>query len=343
MVRERRVFGRWALGGVLAVASAACGAQSTEGAGGQSGGMASSAAGGSKVGPAGGSVSLGGSGTTGGASSGSGAAPGNQNTGGTGGVSMKPPNAGMGGLVLNFGGNYGGPPTPNICVPKLIGIVRDFNSALSAVNPHADFEAYTGTGITKGLVMPFLGADYAPVYADPQPPVVQLTTSRNFALWYSLTHPANARIELDLDHPPSSAGLSKTVDPGTGATTYQSAAFFPIDGKGTQAQDQVYTDGQVAHNYHFTFELNTNFIFRHGQVLSFFGNDDLWVFIDKKLAVDVGGVHSQESGQVIFDTLGLTQGQEYYLSFFYAQRHSPNSTFKLTSNVTFSNCDPIFR
>ena len=343
MVRDSRGFGSWALGGVLAVASAACSAQSTEGAGGQSGGMGSSAAGGSKAGPAGGSVTIGGSGETGGASSGSGAAPGNQNSGGTGGVSMQPQNAGMGGLVLNFGGDYGGPPNPNICVPKLIGQVRDFNSALSGSNPHPDFEAYVGTGITQGLVMPLLGADGAPVYADPQPlGGVQLTTLTYFRYWYSTNHPANAVFELDLDNPPPSAGLSKTVEP-TGATTYQSTAFFPIDGQGTQAQDQVYTDGQVAHNYHFTFELNVKFIFRPGQVISFSGDDDLWVFIDKTLAVDVGGVHSQETGQVSLDTLGLTAGKEYNLSFFYAERRAPSSTFKLTSNLTFSNCERIFR
>lgn len=344
MMWDSRGAGRWALGGVLAVASAACGAQATEGAGGQSGGMGSSTAGGSKASPAGGSVSMGGSGKTGGASSGSGAATGgSQNSGGTGGVSMKPPNAGMGGLVLNFGGNYGGPPNPNNCVPKLIGQVRDFNSALSGINPHPDFEAYVGTGITQGLVMSLLGADGAPSYADPQPlGSVQISFLSTFRDWYSLTHPANAVFELDLDNPPPSAGLSKTVEP-TGATTYQSTAFFPIDGQGTQAQDHVYTDGQVAHNYHFTFELNVKFIFRPGQVISFLGDDDLWVFIDKTLAVDVGGVHSQETGQVSLDTLGLTAGKEYNLSFFYAERRAPSSTFKLTSNLTFSNCERIFR
>jgi len=89
--------------------------------------------------------------------------------------------------------------------------------------------------------------------------------------------------------------------------------------------------------------LNTKFIYRKGQVFSFFGNDDLWVFIDKKLAVDVGGVHPQGLGEVALDTLGLIVGQEYDLALFYAQRHTPSATFKITTNIQFSNCQPILR
>ena len=78
-------------------------------------------------------------------------------------------------------------------------------------------------------------------------------------------------------------------------------------------------------------------------MFSFFGNDDLWVFIDKKLAVDVGGVHPQGLGEVALDTLGLIVGQEYDLALFYAQRRTPSATFKITTNIQFSNCQPILR
>ncbi|MDX2050958.1 MAG: fibro-slime domain-containing protein [Polyangiaceae bacterium] len=233
------------------------------------------------------------------------------------------------------------------CNPKLIGVVRDFNSATSPVNPNPDFESFEGMGITAGLVKPVLGADGAPVYQDPQPPGnVQLTSAANFALWYNKNHPAKATIQLDLDNPLPSASIKKSVDPATGATTYESTSFFPVDGLGTQAEDLPYTDDLVppnVHNYHFTFELNTKFIYKPGQVFTFFGDDDLWVFIDKKLAVDVGGLHGQALGSITLDTLGLVAGKEYELSVFHAERHTDQSNFKATTNITFSNCEPLIR
>jgi len=241
------------------------------------------------------------------------------------------------------------------CNPKLIGIVRDFNSAQSPVNKHPDFEAYTGQVITKGLVKPILGADGAPEYADPQPPGnPQLTKGTDFQAWYSKAHPANVKFELDLDAPPASANLTKTMDPVTGATTYESTSFFPIDGMGTQAQDNPHGENKATpdavigtlaplHNYHFTFELNTTFKYKPGQVFSFYGDDDLWVFIDKKLVVDVGGTHGQQGGEINLDTLGFTEGSEHELSIFHAERHTTTSNFKATTNIAFSNCMPILR
>jgi len=270
-------------------------------------------------------------------------------TGGSKGTVVLPP---PGNTAFDPTVGVGKPVGTGDCNPKLIGIVRDFNSKESTVNPHADFEEFTGEGITKGLVMPNLGADGSPVYASPQPPgSPQLTSADNFKLWYSTAHPANATIQLDLDAPPVTASLVKTVL-ADGSTEYASTSFFPIDGMGTQALDKPWGEnkdaagvGNVAplHNYHFTFELNTKFIYKKGQVFSFFGDDDVWVFIDKKLAVDVGGLHSQEMGSVMLDTLGLVENSEYDLNVFHAERRTTTSNFKATTNITFSNCGIILR
>jgi len=310
----------------------------------------------------GGVSSGGGSGKMGGAPMVSGGAENQLSTGGTGGVSI----GGSGGVVSSASGGSGGLGGSGEsggvqsggsggvvrCEPKLLGTLRDFNSKESTVNPHADFEEFIGEGITKGLVMPNLGADGSPVYADPQPPgSPQLTSADNFKLWYSTAHPANATIQLDLDAPPVTASLVKTVL-ADGSTEYASTSFFPIDGMGTQALDKPWGEnkdadgvGNVAplHNYHFTFELNTKFIYKKGQVFSFFGDDDVWVFIDKKLAVDVGGLHSQEMGSVMLDTLGLVENSEYDLNVFHAERRTTTSNFKATTNITFSNCGIVLR
>jgi len=49
------------------------------------------------------------------------------------------------------------------------------------------------------------------------------------------------------------------------------------------------------HNFHFTFELHTEFIYKGGEVFTFVGDDDVFTFINKKLAIDLGGVHGAET------------------------------------------------
>ncbi|MDX2050956.1 MAG: fibro-slime domain-containing protein [Polyangiaceae bacterium] len=114
-------------------------------------------------------------------------------------------------------------------------------------------------------------------------------------------------------------------------------------GVGTEAPNNRLLFDGVPHNYHFTFELNTKFKYKKGQVFTFFGDDDLWVFIDKKLALDAGGLHGRHEADVQLDTLNLVEGMEYELSVFHAERRTDQSNFEVTTNITFTNCNPILR
>jgi len=63
------------------------------------------------------------------------------------------------------------------------------------------------------------------------------------------------------------------------------------------------------HNYSFTVELHTTFVYRGGEYFRFRGDDDVFVYIDKKRVIDLGGIHGPETANVSVDSLGLTRAR----------------------------------
>lgn len=73
----------------------------------------------------------------------------------------------------------------------------------------------------------------------------------------------------------------------------------------------------------------------------FVGDDDVWVFINNQLVIDLGGRHVQLSGSVALDTLELIPGTTYNLDVFNAERHTTQSNFRIDTTLTLANCGQV--
>jgi fibro-slime domain-containing protein len=255
-----------------------------------------------------------GPGATGGSGGGNGTASGS----GSGGASN---GSGMGGDIFGSStsvGPGGGGAGGVSCGSTLKGIVRDFQVS------HPDFEDFLGED--KGIVEAQLGADGKPVYAgDPTTP----TTSGKdaFDQWFRDVPGVNMPI-------PHEITLTAV---GGGVFTYDNSAFFPIDGEGFGDEGNV-------HNYHFTLELRTQFEYKGGEVFTFTGDDDLFTFINGRLAIDLGGVHGAQTQTVDLDAmaaeLGIEVGKTYPLDFFFAERHTSESNFRIDTTIGCFSAPP---
>lgn len=194
--------------------------------------------------------------------------------------------------------------------------IRDF------LDSHPDFEGAV-PGLVTGLVGATLPADKNPDFVA-APGTGAISSAASFDEWYEDVAGVNVEV------PGQSITLDNTITPDPTVFTFSDSSFFPIDGLGFGNQGR-------SHNFHFTLELHSRFTYQGGEMFSFTGDDDLWVYINDTLAVDLGGVHGAASGSVDLDTLGLLVGETYDFDLFFAERHTSASTFRIDTSIELMN------
>ena len=242
------------------------------------------------------------------------------------------------GDAIDMGGE---PPTlaDNDGCDVLVGVVRDFNT--KDPGRHPDFEIFGGQQVVPGLVQAALDVERKPVYASPcelMPdttlcPTGQQTTGKTtFDQWYRNTPGVNHSFLLYFK-----------MAPVGNVVSFQSENFVPVDNVGFNDM-YLALDGQM-HNYGFTTELHLQFRYSGGESFTFKGDDDVWAFINGKLAIDLGGLHESREGTIVLDEraaeLGLVKGSVYPLELFQAERHSTCSHFRIDSTLSLVDCGSI--
>jgi fibro-slime domain-containing protein len=244
-------------------------------------------------------------------------------------------------IDIDFGGIYGG------------------NEYTTVVHNGSEYK--TCGGHVLGMVQDTLSELGLPLRVDSLAfPWEQCSAGREIDKWFIpevlATDPATGREytnatcrDIDLVLDAEGFWLADVTESPNGCNDPVNPGFYPIDD--FQYLDSARTiknpkfDWDIQgckHNYSFSMKINAQFKYVKGQFFEFRGDDDVWVFINNRLVVDIGGCHSPVEGAVDLDTLGLTEGKEYPFLIFFSERNATGSNFKMRTSINLQTQKTYF-
>lgn len=193
------------------------------------------------------------------------------------------------------------------CANILRIIARDFHSSHDDFDNASDWTAYEVVSPIDATRKPAKSGENGPLHIEE---------------WYQNLDGINIPFAVDL-----------WLEPVGETFVFDSAAFFPLEEWGNMDA------------YFFSTELHTNFEYKGGEVFTFRGDDDVLVYINGHIGVNLSGVHTAQEGSVVLDDVatefGLTIGGVYTFDLFQAERQASESNFRLETTLDFTGCGEI--
>jgi fibro-slime domain-containing protein len=270
---------------------------------------------------------------------------GTSSSGGAGGVIQVGGTTGNGGTT-GAGGTQGGIQ----CVGNGAGlraVLRDFQPPFNGLMGHPDFEPQLTKPtainffnmVETGIVQPRIDeATRKPLYAGGAGGTNTTMGPAYFPSWFKDEPSINMSIDYVLPFVESPMG--------SGLYVFDKSPFLPVDdGANCPVMPQTpclmgNSRNYPTHNYALTLEFHTKFVYKPGLSFLFSGDDDVWVFVNGALAIDLGGIHQRTEARLNLDAAQppLEVGKEYILDFFWADRHVTASNFHVETSLDFINC-----
>jgi len=169
------------------------------------------------------------------------------------------------------------------------------------------------SGPQRGIVLPQLGANFLPIFN----PAARnshncLTDANDFNPWFNRS---NGTL------------YNATMPYNSLCDCYRDEQFYPHPNPSVQAR-----------YHHFACYSKLCLVYERGQFLNVHSDGNLWIYLDRRLVVDLGGVHEDMNVTLRLDTISMRVGTVHRLRFYLAQQYKNSCNFSFAGKLCLVEC-----